>query len=94
MIGAIAGDVIGSRFEFNNQFREPLEQQGLIPSGLSPDNRLVEIVEIKDHPWMLACQFHAEFESRPNHPHPLFASFVGAAKETLVEGTQVTLPLS
>ena len=82
------------RFEFNNQFREPLEQQGLIPSGLSPDNRLVEIVEIKDHPWMLACQFHAEFESRPNHPHPLFASFVGAAKETLVEGTQVTLPLS
>jgi len=82
------------RFEFNNDFRESLEQQGLIPSGLSPDNRLVEIVEIKDHPWMLACQFHAEFESRPNHPHPLFASFIGAAKETLVEGTQVTLPLS
>jgi CTP synthase len=82
------------RFEFNNRFREPLEQKGLIPSGLSPDNRLVEIVEIKDHPWMLACQFHPEFKSRPNHPHPLFYSFVGAAKKTLVEGTQVTLPLS
>jgi CTP synthase len=82
------------RFEVNNRFREPLEQKGLIPSGLSPDNRLVEIVEVKDHPWMVACQFHPEFKSRPNHPHPLFASFVGAAKETLVEGTQVTLPLA
>jgi len=81
------------RFEFNNHFREPLEQKGLIPSGLSPDNQLVEIVEVKDHPWMVACQFHPEFRSRPNHPHPLFTSFVGAAKETLVEGTQVTLPL-
>ncbi|MBC8274759.1 MAG: gamma-glutamyl-gamma-aminobutyrate hydrolase family protein, partial [Chloroflexi bacterium] len=82
------------RFEFNNRFRESLEQKGLIPSGLSPDNRLVEIVEVKDHPWMIACQFHPEFKSRPNHPHPLFYSFVGAAKKTLVEGTQVTLPLS
>jgi len=82
------------RFEFNNRFREPLEQKGLTPSGLSPDNRLVEIVEVKDHPWMVACQFHPEFKSRPNHPHPLFYSFVGAAKKTLVEGTQVTLPLS
>ena len=82
------------RFEFNNRFREPLEQKGLIPSGLSPDNRLVEIVEVKDHPWMVACQFHPEFKSRPNHPHPLFYSFVGAAKKTLVEGTQVTLPLA
>ena len=82
------------RFEVNNRFREPLEQKGLIPSGLSPDNRLVEIAEVKDHPWMVACQFHPEFKSRPNHPHPLFASFVGAAKGTLVEGTQVTLPLA
>ncbi|OGN94853.1 MAG: CTP synthase [Chloroflexi bacterium RBG_13_50_10] len=82
------------RFEFNNRFRESLEQKGLIPSGLSPDNQLVEIVEVKDHPWMVACQFHPEFKSRPNRPHPLFASFVGAAKETLVEGTQVTLPLA
>lgn len=82
------------RFEFNNNFREPLQQRGLIPSGLSPDNRLVEIVEVKDHPWMIACQFHPEFKSRPNRPHPLFNHFIGAAKETLVEGTQVTLPLS
>jgi len=82
------------RFEFNNDFRAPLEKKGLIPSGLSPDNRLVEIVEVKDHPWMVACQFHPEFRSRPDLPHPLFASLVGAAKETLVEGTQVTLPLS
>lgn len=82
------------RFEFNNRFREPLEAKGLIPSGLSPDNKLVEIVELKEHPWMVACQFHPEFKSRPNHPHPLFTSFIGAAKETLVEGTQVTLPLA
>jgi CTP synthase len=82
------------RFEFNNRFREQLKKKGLIPSGLSPDNRLVEIAEVKDHPWMVACQFHPEFKSRPNHPHPLFYSFVGAAKKTLVEGTQVTLPLS
>ena len=82
------------RFEFNNLFRERLEQKGLIASGLSPDNRLVEIVEVKDHPWMVACQFHPEFKSRPKSPHPLFASFVGAAKETLVEGAQVTLPLA
>jgi CTP synthase len=82
------------RFELNNRFRDALEQKGLVASGLSPDNRLVEIVEIKDHPWMVACQFHPEFKSRPNNPHPLFANFVGAAKQTLVEGAQVTLPLS
>jgi CTP synthase len=82
------------RFEFNNQFREAMEKKGLIASGLSPDNRLVEIVEVKDHPWMVACQFHPEFKSRPNRPHPLFTSFVGAAKETLVEGAQVTMPLA
>ena len=82
------------RFEFNNDFRAPLEKKGLIPSGLSPDNQLVEIAEVKDHPWMVACQFHPEFRSRPDLPHPLFASLVGAAKETLVEGAQVTLPLS
>ena len=82
------------RFEFNNRFLEPLGGKGLVPSGLSPDSRLVEIVEVRDHPWMVACQFHPEFKSRPNHPHPLFMSFIGAAQETLVEGTQVTLPLS
>jgi CTP synthase len=82
------------RFEFNNDYREILESKGLMPSGVSPDNKLVEIVEVKHHPWMVACQFHPEFRSRPNKPHPLFTMFIGAAKETLVEGTQVTLPLT
>jgi CTP synthase len=81
------------RFEFNNDFREPMEQKGLIASGLSPDNNLVEIAEIQDHPWMVASQFHAEFKSRPNRPHPLFLGFINAAKNTLVEGVQVTLPI-
>jgi CTP synthase len=81
------------RFEFNNDFRERMEQKGLIASGLSPDGRLVEIAELSDHRWMVASQFHAEFRSRPNRPHPLFTGFIDAAKETLVEGIQVTLPI-
>ncbi len=82
------------RYEFNNDFREPLEQAGITPSGLSPDGRLVEISELRDHPWMVACQFHPEFKSRPDLPHPLFVGFVGAAKERLVEGAQTSLPLN
>jgi CTP synthase len=82
------------RYEFNNQFRESLEEAGLLASGLSPDGRLVEISELRDHPWMLACQFHPEFKSRPDSPHPLFVGFIGAAKETLVEGAQTSLPLN
>jgi CTP synthase len=82
------------RYEFNNRFRQPLEEAGLVPSGLSPDGRLVEITELRDHPWMLACQFHPEFKSRPDSPHPLFLGFIGAAKETLVEGAQTSLPLN
>jgi CTP synthase len=81
------------RFEFNNVFRQPLEQAGLIPSGLSPNGNLVEIAELKDHPWMVACQFHPEFKSRPDSPHPLFLDFIRAAKNTLVEGAQTSLPL-
>jgi CTP synthase len=81
------------RFEFNNRFREQFEQKGFVASGLSLDNRLVEITELKDHPWMVASQFHAEFRSRPNRAHPLFIKFIEAAKETMVEGTQVTMPL-
>jgi len=80
------------RFEFNNRFRQLLEEAGLILSGLSPDGKLVEIVELKNHPWMVACQFHPEFKSRPDSPHPLFVDFIRAAKETLVEGAQITLP--
>jgi CTP synthase len=82
------------RYEFNNDFREPLEQAGIAASGLSPDGRLVEISELRDHPWMVACQFHPEFKSRPDLPHPLFVGFVGAAKERLVEGAQTSLPLN
>jgi CTP synthase len=82
------------RYEFNNLFRQPLEEAGLVPAGLSPDGRLVEITELRDHPWMLACQFHPEFKSRPDSPHPLFLGFVGAAKETLIEGAQTSLPLN
>jgi CTP synthase len=81
------------RFEFNNNFRYTLEQAGLVASGLSPDGKLVEIAELRDHPWMLGTQFHPEFRSRPNRPHPLFYEFTGMAKRTLREGAQPPLPL-
>lgn len=68
------------RFEFNNAFREQLGEAGLVFSGLSPDGRLVEIAELRDHPWMLGSQFHPEFKSRPNHPHPLFKAFLEAVR--------------
>ena len=67
------------RYEFNNAYRERLTQKGLVLSGVSPDERLVEIVELPAHPWFLATQFHPEFNSRPHRPHPLFSGFVGAA---------------
>lgn len=69
------------RFEFNNAYRVPFEQHGMVFSGVSPDARLVEIAELKDHPFMLGSQFHPEFLSRPNLPHPLFKAFIGAAIE-------------
>jgi CTP synthase len=67
------------RYEFNNAYRERLTTKGLVLSGLSPDGRLVEIIELKDHPWFLGTQFHPEYNSRPHRPHPLFSGFVGAA---------------
>ncbi|KAB3531874.1 CTP synthase [Alkaliphilus serpentinus] len=67
------------RYEFNNEFRELLTKSGLVISGISPDERLVEIIELKDHPWFVAAQFHPEFKSRPTRPHPLFREFVKAA---------------
>ncbi len=67
------------RYEFNNSYRNILAENGLIISGTSPDNELVEIVELKDHPWFLGCQFHPEFKSRPIEPHPLFRAFIGAS---------------
>lgn len=81
------------RFEFNNKFRYTLGEAGLTPSGLSLDGRLVEIVELQDHPWMVGTQFHPEFKSRPNRPHPLFCDFIKAATQTLREGAQHSLPL-
>ncbi|MEW6213737.1 MAG: CTP synthase [Nitrospirota bacterium] len=67
------------RYEFNNVYREILTRHGLRISGLSPDGELVEIIEIKNHPWFLGCQFHPEFKSRPTDPHPLFRAFIGAS---------------
>jgi len=69
------------RYEFNIKYKEQLVDKGLIISGASPDEELVEITEIKDHPWFLGCQFHPEFKSRPMTPHPLFREFVRAALE-------------
>jgi CTP synthase len=67
------------RFEFNNEYREQFEANGMVMSGLSPDGLLVEMAEVSDHPFMIGSQFHPEFLSRPNKPHPLFVGFVEAA---------------
>ncbi len=67
------------RYEFNNDYKDKLEKSGLVISGTSPNGELVEIVEIKDHPWFLGCQFHPEFKSRPMDPHPLFKDFIKAS---------------
>ncbi len=69
------------RFEINNDYRDILTQAGLIISGLSPDRKLVEVIELSDHPWFLASQYHPEFKSRPDNPHPLFYGLMQAAKE-------------
>ncbi len=67
------------RYEFNNEYRAPFQEHGMVFSGLSPDGQLVEMIEIPGHPWFVGCQFHPELKSRPTRPHPLFASFVEAA---------------
>jgi CTP synthase len=69
------------RFEFNNQFRETFEAQGIVFSGLSPDGKLVEVMELTDHPYFVACQFHPELKSKPMSPHPLFKGLVLASNE-------------
>ena len=69
------------RYEFFNRYREQFAEAGMIISGLSPDKRLVEIIELKDHPWFVGCQFHPEFKSRPTRAHPLFRDFVKAARK-------------
>ena len=64
------------RYEFNNRFRQAFEEHGMVLSGVSPDGLLVEMMELKDHPFMIASQFHPEFLSRPNRPHPLFTGLI------------------
>ncbi|MBU1186616.1 MAG: CTP synthase [Acidobacteria bacterium] len=86
--GTLAGRIYGKneinerhrhRFEFNPEYESRLREAGLVISGKNPDHDLVEIIEIKDHPWFLGCQFHPEFKSKPLEPHPLFTSFIGAS---------------
>ncbi len=83
------------RYEFNNEYRKRMESHGLIVSGRSADNSLVEVIELANHPWFVASQFHPEFKSRPTHPHPLFRDFIGASiqqvqqQKTTSEGTSV-----
>ncbi len=92
--GTLASRVYGSdlvherhrhRYEVNNAYREALEEAGMVFSGTSPDGRLVEIAELKDHPFFIGCQFHPEFKSRPLRPHPLFFGFVRACGAALEE---------
>ena len=69
------------RYEVNNQYRDILQEYGMLLSGFSPDGRIVEMIEIPEHPWFIGTQAHPEFKSRPNKPHPLFKGFLGAALE-------------
>jgi len=78
------------RYEFNNAYRERFGAAGMLFSGLSPDGTLVEIVELPEHPWFVATQFHPEFKSRPNRPHPLFRDFIGAALRRRSAGADLT----
>jgi CTP synthase len=82
------------RYEVNNRYRRRLEEFGLVCSGTSPDDRLVEFIELPEsvHPFFVATQAHPEFKSRPDRPHPLFAAFVGAAKRR-AEGRVPRLPI-
>ena len=73
------------RYEVNINFKKDFENKGMIFSGLSPDNRLPETIELKDHPWFIGVQFHPEFKSRPLEPHPLFSSFIKAAKNKSIK---------
>jgi CTP synthase len=82
------------RFEVNNDYLPVLAEQGLVASGVSPDGKLVEIMELDGHPFFVGVQFHPEFKSRPNNPHPLFREFVRTSLEVLPEGSQRTLPFA
>jgi CTP synthase len=76
------------RYEFNNLYKQPLEDFGLVASGTSPDGSLVEVCEIRDHPFMVGTQFHPEFRSRPDRPHPLFRGLIQAAREKSATGAR------
>ncbi len=67
------------RYEFNNSYRDQLQKAGLKLTGVSPDDSLVEVVEVEDHPWFVGVQYHPELKSRPTRPHPLFRDYVAAA---------------
>ncbi|MCK5058433.1 MAG: hypothetical protein KAT34_17395, partial [Candidatus Aminicenantes bacterium] len=69
------------RYEFNPEFEDLLKDNGMVISGKNPERNLVEMIELKGHPWFIGCQFHPEFKSRPLAPHPLFVSFIKSAKE-------------
>ena len=79
------------RYEFNNEFRKRMESHGMVISGRSADNSLVEVIELADHPWFVASQFHPEFKSRPNRPHPLFRDFIGACLQQAREEQQISV---
>jgi CTP synthase len=90
VLGSKAAELYGSfvinerhrhRYEFNNAYREKFEKAGFVFSGLSPDGKLVEVIELKDHPFFVASQFHPEFLSKPHQPHPLFKGFISAAHQ-------------
>ena len=81
------------RYELNNEYRAQLEEVGLIASGAAPDDSLVEITEALGHPFMLGSQFHPEFASRPDRPHPLFREFIAVAKDVIREGGQPPLQI-
>jgi CTP synthase len=92
VVGSKAGQLYGSfviherhrhRYEFNNTYRERFEKAGFVFSGTSPDGKLVEVIELKDHPFFIASQFHPEFLSKPHQPHPLFKGFIAAAHQTI-----------
>jgi CTP synthase len=80
------------RFEVNNAYVGQLQRAGMMVSGINPRRNLVEIVELKGHPWFVAVQFHPEFQSKPNQPHPLFAAFIGAAIKNQKAGAKSKKP--
>ena len=80
------------RYEVSNQYRELFQEKGMRLAGLSPDGSLVEMIELVDHPYYVACQYHPELKSRPTRPHPLFSAFVAAAVAAKKKGTERSVP--